>query len=346
MITINQLSDLPEWMRNTSVSLPVSIMDNMILETSDTHTIQDVLDLYRVLTYWELPTPDSLYRFLSNNDVINDTNRKKIMYQVSSTHANEIWILNSNMSETELLTIKDVGGEINTMKCLRAIRSKHFELLKWIMHNENVKLVPILLNEAVVSKQFDIVKYLWNNACPYSARTLVLRAVETRHLEMAEWLMTRCEWIPKDIFASAAGVSMDYMKRIETKCIEYLMKKGITINHQHKYIYSKDATEMAAANGLLPVLEYLIEKKCECSEHTCIVAAENGHIDCLVAAYEYGNAPLTPPVAEVSKKNGHYKCWRFYYETMYNGKFLEFLWYMPTEFIDNIMDWTTLMPVI
>jgi hypothetical protein len=62
---------------------------------------------------------------------------------------------------------------------------------------------------------------------------------------------------------------------------------------------------MAALNGHLHILEYLVERKYDqYNEFSCSNAAENGHLDCLKYLHETAKAPWNYlAVREAHKKN-------------------------------------------
>ena len=66
---------------------------------------------------------------------------------------------------------------------------------------------------------------------------------------------------------------------------------------------------MAALNGHLHILEYLVERKYDqFNVHACWYAAENGNLDCLKYLHETAKAPWDEDAVRVAHENDHPEC--------------------------------------
>ena len=66
---------------------------------------------------------------------------------------------------------------------------------------------------------------------------------------------------------------------------------------------------MAALNGHLHILEYLVERKYDqFNVHACGLAAANGHLDCLKYLHETAKAPWNSDAVRIAHKNNHPEC--------------------------------------
>ena len=66
---------------------------------------------------------------------------------------------------------------------------------------------------------------------------------------------------------------------------------------------------MAALNGHLHILEYLVERKFDkYSELACTRAAKYGHLDCLKYLHETAKAPWDEDAVYHAHKNNHPEC--------------------------------------
>jgi hypothetical protein len=69
---------------------------------------------------------------------------------------------------------------------------------------------------------------------------------------------------------------------------------------------------LAAKNGHLHILEYLVERKYdEYSAYACYYAAENGHLDCLKYLHETAKAPWDSMSVYYAHKNNQPECLQY-----------------------------------
>ena len=73
---------------------------------------------------------------------------------------------------------------------------------------------------------------------------------------------------------------------------------------------------MAALNGHLHILEYLVERKFDkYSELACTRAAMRGHLDCLKYLHETAKAPWDEDAVYHAHENNHPECVQYLLET-------------------------------
>ena len=103
---------------------------------------------------------------------------------------------------------------------------------------------------------------------------------------------------------------LHYITRFHTRDGDVVAARGDVYSlrtHGHYYVFTEKAMEMAAMNGHLETLKWLLyEKGIECTEWGVNFAAMNGHLDMVKWLYENG-VECTPRGADWAAMNGHLK---------------------------------------
>jgi ankyrin repeat protein len=160
----------------------------------------------------------------------------------------------------------DMNCDGEKMFCYQVARTNKLELLKWAREEEKCKWDTYTFNAAAEQGNLEMVKYCVANGCPVNELACAC-AAKYGHLE----------------------------------CLKYLHEVA-------KAPWDLDwrTAWMAAENGHLHILEYLVERKFDdFDDDACAFAAENGHLNCLKYLHEVAKAPWDSRTASWAAKNGH-----------------------------------------
>ena len=84
------------------------------------------------------------------------------------------------------------------------------------------------------------------------------------------------------------------------------------LQEEVKAPWSVGPGNLAASNGQLHILEYLVERKYDKFEAlTCECAAKKGHLDCLKYLHETAKAPWNYRAVRYAHENNHPECLQY-----------------------------------
>ncbi|CAL6285958.1 unnamed protein product [Bathycoccus prasinos] len=167
-------------------------------------------------------------------------------------------------------------------------------------------------------------KSLWSGLYLYDERSFCSQVALTNKLELIKWAREekKCRWDEKTISMAARQGNLEMVKYCvanecpiresacasaasggNLECLKYLREEV-------KAPWDFWTGTLAAKNGHLHILEYLVERKYNKYYHygACERAAENGHLDCLKYLHETAKAPWDSHAVRKAHENNQPEC--------------------------------------
>ena len=147
----------------------------------------------------------------------------------------------------------------------------------------------------------------------------------TNKLELLKWMRgeKKCEWDWRTICAAAGHGNMEMVKYCvanecpidEHVCVCATQSGQLEVlkylREEAKAPWDFFTAKLAALNGHLHILEYLVESNHNQFEYACEDAARNGHLDCLKYLRETAKAPWDEVAVKVAHNNEHTECLQY-----------------------------------
>mgnify|MGYP003704222499 FL=1 len=253
--------------------------------------------------------------------VVRIVNYKKI-FKIS--HKNQIIKFFNKMlkklienSKLYLDMLDGSEGSEEEIKCLEDHLKERFDMPIKDIYNIVIELnvTPILLN----NKLLDSISFFNFKNSIEIFDSFILKAMQTG-IEIKE------EDVDEDLVGYINSVS----------CLLHKSDSRAECENDHKICLLKNFKNneshisKLASFGLLKELKRAHENGCPWDEHTCLAAAENGHLNCLKYAHENG-CPWNSWTCLKAAENGHLNCLKYAHEngcpwdkwsctiTVYNG---------------------------
>ena len=220
------------------------------------------------------------------------------------------------------IEISDLAAENGHFECLKylhqnsfvcnkkttflTIKNGHLECLIYLHQhnchkNDDNYVYDKFCDVASKNGHLECLKYLVENHFPYDNMT-TLRAGQYGHFECLIYIHQKGCFLHEDIcyYASLNG---------HYKCLKYCHENGCSLILESYF--------EAVKKGHYECFKYLIENRCYLDRESCLkicnLAAENGHLQCLIYCHE-NEFFWDHSTCSIASKNGHLECLRYLHQ--------------------------------
>ena len=305
-------SEVPEWLKDSaffhnldgdeSNSNFVVPSDCFLESCEPIQTIEDVVDILRVVRYWGLASiPISVLEFFYSTNACCEP---KLAAGVGEGWS-ELEALNFSFKDSRQFTL---------CKALTTTRSEfvHFWLSKNLQSTDQNKHA---VAQACRFGRLDLVKILREREFPWD-HLAYCAAAQYGHLYTLQCLLKNgCVGNRTAMQFAARGGQLDCMKFLhsigcpwfEDVTLEFAVAPHYGLLQKQTGFWTDDFSILPPTNGCINCVRYALENGCPIHENACRRAAKYGLLDCLQLLHLY-KAPWNENITTAAATAGHLDC--------------------------------------